>query len=195
MVASARSELTQILLKLGEDPAASRALTDRLFELVYDELRRLATGVMRGERRDHTLQPTALVHEAYYRLVDQAAIQWQSRAHFFGVVARAMRQLLVEHARRRARIKRGGGWERVAFDEQLGLAAVSEADILELDEALTRLAEMDERMCRVVELRVFAGMTAQEVGHVLGVTRRTVHNDWHVARVWLTRELTGGDES
>jgi RNA polymerase sigma factor (TIGR02999 family) len=193
MVSSARSELTQILQQLGEDRAATRSLTDRLFELVYDELRRIATDVMHGERQDHTLQPTALVHEAYFRLIEQTQIHWQNRAHFFGIVARAMRQILVEHARRRATAKRGGGWERVALDEQLALEGVSEVEVLDLDRALTRLGMLHERMARVVELRVFAGMPARDVAQVLGISRQTVHEDWRVAKMWLARELAEGD--
>jgi RNA polymerase sigma factor (TIGR02999 family) len=147
---------------------------------------------MRGERPDHTLQPTALVHEAYCRLIDDSRVGWQDRAHFIGIAARAMRQVLVDHARRRAAAKRGGSWQRLTFNEKLGIAAVSETELLDLDGALRRLADLDERTARVVELRVFGGLTAEETGHVLGVSRSTVQRDWDMARMWLARELGKG---
>jgi RNA polymerase sigma factor (TIGR02999 family) len=186
---SSQSEITRILVRLQSGEIDPRAAADHLFELVYGELHRLASYLMRRERTDHTLQPTALVHEAYLRLVDASSIEWQSRAHFFGIAARAMRQVLVEHARRRAAAKREGGWERVTVDQALDLRASSDIKILRLEEVLTQLGEMDQRMARVVELRVFAGMRIKEVAHVVGVSPRTVDNDWSVARMWLTREL------
>ena len=192
---SSQSEITQILIQLQADAIDPRAAADRVFGLVYEELHRLATDLMRRERADHTLQPTALIHEAFLRLVGEARIEWQSRAHFFGIAARAMRQILVEHARRRAAAKREGGWERVTLDQTLDLKAAPEIKILRLEEVLTHLGEMDERMARVVELRVFAGMRIKEVAHVIGVSPRTVDNDWSVAKMWLTRELTEGRAS
>jgi RNA polymerase sigma factor (TIGR02999 family) len=195
MSGSARSELTQILIDVQADKVARAEAADRIFSLVYDELRQLAGGLMRRERPDHTLQATALVNEAYCRLVDQTRIEWESRAHFFGVAARAMRQILVDHARERAAAKRGGDWQRVTLDEQLGVAAPHEVEVLDLDRALSKLAEMDERMARIVELRVFTGLTAEEVAQVLGVSRRTVQGDWKVAKLWLARELCGREES
>jgi len=147
---------------------------------------------MKRERTAHILQPTELVHEAYLRLVGSSQIGWESRAHFFGTVARAMRQLLVERARRRLAAKRHGGWERVTLDRSLNLAADIELDILLLDDLLVRLAEMDSRKARVVELRVFTGMKVKEVAHVLDVSLRTVGNDWRVAKKWLTQELMEG---
>ncbi len=146
---------------------------------------------MREERPDHTLQPTALVNEAYCRLVDQKRMGWQNRAHFFGVAARAMRQILVDHLRKRNAAKRGGGLYRITLDDRLGVGCDRDMKVFELDEALTRLAGMDERMAKVVELRVFGGMTVEEVAHILGVSMRTVQNDWRVARMWLSREFTG----
>jgi len=186
---TSRSEFTKTLLavqagNLGRSTAARRA-----FGSVYEELREIASRLMRAERLDHTLRPTALVHEAYCRLVDQSRVTWENRAHFFGIAARAMRQILVEHARARAAAKRGGGWNRVTLDDHLGMIADSALEVIDLDEALTRLAEMDERMARVVELRVFGGLTGEETAHVLGVTRRTVQRDWRMAKMWLAREF------
>jgi RNA polymerase sigma factor (TIGR02999 family) len=191
MGGSSRSDLTQILLdlhagKVGDDTAANR-----IFELTYDELRRLAAGLLRGERANHTLRPTELVHEAYCRLVDQSRVGWQNRAHFFGIAARAMREILVDHARLRAAAKRGGDRQRVTFDDARAVAGSPEVEVLELHDALTTLAEMDDRMARVVEMHVFGGLKFREIAHVLGVSRNTAQNDWRVARMWLNRELIG----
>jgi RNA polymerase sigma factor (TIGR02999 family) len=188
---SARDEITRILTELGGDLDGSPEARNRLFAILYGELRRMAGGIMRSERNDHTLQPTALVNEAYLRLVNDPKAHWQSRAHFFGVAASAMRQILVDHARRRAAAKRGGEWKRVPMEEALDQAEVSEVEILGLDQALTRLAAMDERAARVVELRVFAGLEVKEIALLLGVSERTVHNDWRVAKMWLATELAG----
>jgi RNA polymerase sigma factor (TIGR02999 family) len=184
------SGLTEVLLSLQTDESGGGDAARRIFELAYDELHHIAAHLMRGERGGHTLQPTALVHEAYCRLVDQTLVQWQTRAQFFGIAARAMRQLLVEHARRKGAAKRGGDWKRVTLDDRLGAAEQSDFETLDLDDALTRLSAMDERMGRIVELRIFGGLTASEAAHVLGVSRRTVLNDWRVAKMWLARELT-----
>jgi RNA polymerase sigma-70 factor (ECF subfamily) len=190
MAESRSSDVTQILLALQAGKVGDETAANRIFELTYDELRRLAAGLLKGERADITLQPTALVHEAYCRLVDQSRVGWQNRAHFFGIAARAMRQILVDHARRRARVKRGGGRQHVTFVDAMGVAPRQEVEILDLDDALTRLGELHERMGRVVELRVFVGLTAKEVGHVLSISERTVHDDWRVAKMWLRRELS-----
>jgi RNA polymerase sigma factor (TIGR02999 family) len=147
---------------------------------------------MRRERGGHTRQPTARVHEAFLRLVHPESIRFESRAHFFGVASRAMRQILVDHARRRSAAKRGGGWERVTFDDGAAIAASPDADIVELDQALRRFESLDARAARIVELRVFAGMTVEACATALGVSKRTVDNDWSVARMWLARELGGG---
>lgn len=163
--------------------------TDRLFEAAYRELRRLAASLMRDERRDHTLQTTALVNEAYLRLVGDAPIAWQNRAHFFGIVGSAMRRILVEHARRRSAGKRGGGWKKIALDENLRLDGRSDVEILELDRILIQLAAMDARCARVAELRVFGGLKEREIAEVLGVSERTVQGEWRVAAMWLRREL------
>jgi RNA polymerase sigma factor (TIGR02999 family) len=183
------TEVTRIFADLQAERISRARALDRVFELAYEELRRLAVGMMRSERPDHTLQPTALVHEAYRRLVDETQIEWQGRSHFFAIAARAMRRILVDHARRRSRTKRGGDWQRITLDERLQDLAVSPVEILELDDTLSRLAELDERMARVVEMRVFGGLTAEEVAHVLGVSRRTVQSDWRLAQAWFAREF------
>jgi RNA polymerase sigma factor (TIGR02999 family) len=144
---------------------------------------------MRRERRDHTLQPTALVGEVFLRLVDQTRIAWRDRAHFLGVAARVMRQILVDHARRHGAAKRGAGVWRVTFDESLGHGLPKDIEIVALHEALARLGEIDPRGAQVVELRVFGGSTVEEIAQTLGVSKRTVDGDWAVARMWLAREL------
>jgi RNA polymerase sigma factor (TIGR02999 family) len=192
MTEPVRSEVTDILLTLQGDQASHRVCADRLFEHVYNELHRIAVDLMHPQRVDHTLQPTALVHEAYLRLVDQSRADWQSRAHFCNVAARAMRQILVDHERHHRAAKRGGGRPKVTLDDNLGVGTENTVEVLELDEALTKLAGLDERMARVVEIRVFAGMTASETAFVLGISERTVHEDWRVAKMWLLHELSGG---
>lgn len=161
---------------------------DELIPLVYDELRSLAERYLRDERRQHTLQPTALVHEAYLKLIDQR-VTWQNRAHFFGVAAQAMRRLLVDHARRKGAEKRGGAVEMIQLNEELDLPADEKLDVVRLDEALDRLAEIDPQQSRVVELRFFAGLSVEETAGVMGVSDSTVKREWRVARAWLLREL------
>ncbi len=174
MTEAARSEVTEILLALQGDEAGQREYSDRLFEHVYNELHRIAIDLMRRERIDHTLQPTAIVHEAYLRLVDQTRTDWKSRAHFFSTAAQAMRRILIDHARQRSAAKRGGGKTIMTLDENLGGQTEKAIEVLELDEALTRLGELDQRMAQVVEFRVFAGMTNAEAAFVLKVSERTV---------------------
>lgn len=186
-----RDEVTRILLDPEPTEGGESAPTDRLFELVYDELRSIAARLMRRERARHTLRPTALVHEAYLKLVDPAQIQWRNRAHFLRTAARAMRQILVDHARKRTAARRGGGIRRVTLDEGVTGAEDPTLDILALDDALIRLSLMDDRVCRVVELRIFAGMNMEEIAHVLLISRRTAYDDWDLAKRWLARELTG----
>ncbi len=187
---SERTEFTQILRDLVSNRHSSHVEFDRAFEIVYGELRKLAGVLMHHELSDHTLQPTALVHEAYFRLVDQKCVEWQDRAHFFGIASRAMRQILVEHARKRSAARRGGGLQKVPLDENIRSANVSDIEIVDLSEALDRLADLDERMARVVEMRVFGGLTSEEIALVLGVSRGTVQNDWRFARMWFGRELS-----
>ncbi len=187
-----RGEVTQLLADLGRRDLDRIDAANRLFGAVYGELRRLAAGLMRRERSNHTLQPTALVNEAYLRLVDGTAITWESRAHFFGIAATAMRRILVEHARHRASARRGGSWQRVTFDEQVEAAAPSDVEVLDLDRLLTGLGALDARMERLVELRVFCGMEMGEIARILGISERTAYNDWRVAKMWLARELSEG---
>ncbi len=180
-------DVTQLLVAWREGKAEA---LDALMPLVYDELRRLARGYLGRERRDHTLQPTALVNEAYLRLVDQRRVQWQNRAHFFGIAAQIMRRLLVDHARSVRADKRGGAVTRLELDEASSAAAESRSvDVEELDRALARLAALDERQSRVVELRYFAGATNEETAEALGIAVATVKRDWTMARAWLRKQL------
>jgi RNA polymerase sigma factor (TIGR02999 family) len=174
---------------LGDWSRGDRSALDRLLPLVYAELRRVAARQLRDERSDHTLQPTALVHEVYMRLVDQREGDWQNRAHFFGVSAQVMRRILVDHARRRAASKRGDGVRCVSIDEARDVAAASEIPILELDGALGRLEKVDAELARIVELRAFGGLTIEEAAHVLSVSPSTAKRDWRTAKAWLNREL------
>jgi len=183
--AASITELLRLARSEGDDGDAM----ERLMPRVYDELRAIAHRQLRGERGEHTLSTTALVHEAYLRLVDQARADWHDRAQFFAVSARVMRRVLVDYARRRGARKREGIRNAVPLDDAL-LVADDQADMLPaLDEALTRLAERDERLARVVELRFFAGLTDAETAEVLGVSPRTVRYDWIKAKGWLFREL------
>jgi RNA polymerase sigma factor (TIGR02999 family) len=165
---------------------------DALFPQVYRELRRLAAAYLRRERPDHTLPPTALVHEAYLRLVGQRRVAWQNRAQFFGVAAQMMRRVLVDHARERQATKRGGGEIRVVLDDAIGAAYPRDCDMLLLDQALTELTDRDARLAQIVELRYFAGLSEQEVAAALSLSRATVTRDWQTARAWLYRRLTTG---
>jgi RNA polymerase sigma factor (TIGR02999 family) len=183
-----RSAITRALLAWGEgEPGAA----DRLLELVYPELHRIAAREMRRERRGHTLQPTAVVHEAFLRLVDHAQVGWRDRAHFLGVAARVMRRLLVDHARARDRVKRGGGGTRVELEAAGERAAVTPraVDLIALDEALERLARLDAGQARLVELRYFGGLSIEEAAAALGVSTATVGRDSRSARAFLAREL------
>ena len=173
--------------------AGDSSALDRLVPLVHAELRRLARRQMRRERDGHTLQTTALVNEAYLRLVDLSRIRWQDRAHFFAMSARLMRRILVDHARSRQYVKRGGGAWRVTFDEALVASAEPAADLLALDDALQALARVDARKSQVVELRYFGGLSVEETAEALHVSPETVMRDWRLARAWLLREITGRD--
>ena len=178
--------VTELLLRWE---AGDREGLDQAVPLVERELRRIAHRAMRNERPGHTLQTTALVNEAYLRLVDQSHVNWQSRAHFLGVAAGLMRQILVDHARRVCRAKRGGGVMHLPLDEGLVYSPAKPDSLLALDEALSRLAEFDARKARVVELRYFAGMTVEEAAEALGLHPNTVIHDWGLAKAWLKREL------
>jgi len=179
-------DVTRLLAQMRDGKTGA---SDELFARVHHELRRLAAGQMRHERRDHTLQATALVHEAYLRLVDQREASSENRAHFFGTAASVMRRILIDHARARQADKRGGDQVRVDLDEAGGVAAEHSDSLVELDAAVDRLAAIDPRRARVVELRFFGGLTVEEIAGVMGVGTRTVDRDWRVARAWLRREL------
>jgi RNA polymerase sigma factor (TIGR02999 family) len=168
-----------------------RGALEELMPLVYDELRRLARHYLRKERSDHTLQSTALVHEAYLRLAGGNAPNWQNRAHFFGVAAHIMRQVLVEHARGRGAAKRGGNALRLEIDEALALPQQIDVDVVALDKALNELSELDAQQGRIVELRFFGGLTIEDTSEVLGISPATVKRDWVTARAWLYRAMTG----
>jgi len=179
-------EITQLLIDLGKGDRDAEA---RLIPLVYDELRRLANRYMRGERPDHTLQPTALVHEAYLRLIEQERVAWRNRAHFFGVAAKLMRRILVDHARARLTAKRGAAQPAVQLEDGLVFAEERSGEFVALDEALQRLAQFDPRLERIVELRFFGGLPVEETAEVLGISTRTVKRDWNAAKMWLHGEM------
>jgi RNA polymerase sigma factor (TIGR02999 family) len=174
---------------LGDWSRGDRTALDRLLPLVYADLRRVAARQLRSERAGHTLQPTALVHEVFIRLVDQRHVDWQNRAHFFGVAAQVMRRILVDHARRRGASKRGEGVRCVSIDDAQDVAASDGMPVLALDHALERLEAVDTDLAKVVELRAFGGLTIEEVAHVLGVSPSTAKRDWRTAKAWLNREL------
>ena len=183
----ANTDVTGLLERMqGGDERAS----GQLVPFVYDELRRLAGHYMRGERDDHTLQPTALVHEAYLKLTDQRSVQWAGRTHFVAVAATAMRRILLDHARRHRAEKRGGGRKATLVDK-LAIAKEREIDLIALEQALVRLAVIDERKARLVELRFFGGLNIEETAAALDVSPTTVKRDWRFARAWLQRELDG----
>jgi RNA polymerase sigma-70 factor, ECF subfamily len=180
------SDVTQLLRKWNE---GDRAALDQLMPVVYQELRKLASGYLREERPDHTLQPTALINEAYLRLVKQDFPEWQSRKHFYGVAAHLMRQILVEHARGRAAAKRGAGAQKLSLDEEPIFSQERAADLVALDDALTALADFDERKARVVELRYFGGLSVEEVAGALDISVATVGREMRMAQAWLRREM------
>ena len=174
---------------LAEHAAGDASSASRLLPLVYDQLRGLAASYMRGERADHTLQPTALVHEAYLRLIDQTRIDWQGKTHFFAMSATQMRRILVEHARARQAEKRGGDLDRTTLVDVLDLSGGEALEMLALDEALDKLSRESSRQARVAELRVFVGLEIREIAFILGISESSVKRDWRVARAWLQREL------
>lgn len=182
-----RSDVTQVL---REASGGSQEAANRLFPLVYDELSRLAASVLKPERSGHTLQATALVHEAYLRLVDDIQISWQDRSHFFGIASRVMRRVIVDNARRHCAQKRGGGLMDESFDEERFLPDDRMQEVLDLDEALSRLTELNARWSQVVECRYFGGLTEEETAEALGVSVRTVERDWVKARAWLYNHMT-----
>jgi RNA polymerase sigma-70 factor (ECF subfamily) len=179
-------DVTRLLAELGDD---ARDAMDRVFPLIYDQLHAIARRQLQSERPDHTLNPTALVHEAYLRLAGVEHIEWRSRAHFFAVAARAMRRILINHAEARNAQKRGGLWQRVELHTDAAQQRDADIVLLDLDRALTRLATLDERQCRIVECRYFAGMSIDETAAGLNISPATVKREWTMARAWLNREL------
>jgi len=179
-------DVTQLLARWRD---GDEAALQQLVPIVHEELRRLARRQMAGERPGHTLQPTALVNEAYLRLVNLKQMQWQNRVHFFAMAARLMRRILVDFARSRGYQKRGGGAQRVSFSQALDVAEGRPTDVVALDDALEALAHVDERKSRVVELRFFGGLSVEETAEVLNVSRETVKRDWTFAKMWLLRHL------
>ena len=183
-----KAPVTNLLLEI-EPQETSPQVLEQLFERVYDELRVMAAALLRRERGNHTLQPTALVNEAYLRLVEADRVGWEGRAHFFGVAARAMRQILVDHARRKKAGKRLPPGHIVSVETNELPCRDAQIDLITLDDILTELARLDERMAAVVELRVFGGLKNREVARVLGVSERTIEGDWAMAKKWLRREM------
>ncbi|HQU83603.1 MAG TPA: sigma-70 family RNA polymerase sigma factor [Pyrinomonadaceae bacterium] len=185
-------EITVMLQNLNAE--TNHGVLDALLPLVYDELHRQAHRYLRGERRDHTLQTTALINEVYLRLIGQNAVEWQNRAHFFALAANMMRRILVDYAKTKHRVKRGGSSEDLPLDDALSVAAemTDEAvkiDLIALDDALDKLAKKDERLARIVELRYFSGLTVEETAEVMKISTMTVKRDWNTAKAWLFKEI------
>ena len=191
MSSEKRTEITKILKRASRGEGSAVNL---LMPLVYDELRALAESYLQRERSGHTLQATALVHEAYVRLIDQQGVEWQNRAHFFAVAAQAIRRILVDHARSRLRVKRGGDRERVKLDSKILILPETHLDLLALEDALGKLTKLNERQAQIVELRFYGGMSLKEVATFLDISPRTVDGDWSMARAWLRRELQAGSQ-
>ena len=189
-MAPAQTHITELLVAWG---GGDREALDRLLPLVYDELHRQAERYLSRERRGHTLQPTALVNEVYLRLVDQRQASWRNRAQFFGVAAQMMRRILVSHARARRAGKRRGDEQRITLDEVLAPAPQRDVNLLALDEALTRLEEIDPGKSRMVELRFFSGLSVEETAEVMGVSPRTIDRQWQTAKAWLHRAMSRGE--
>jgi RNA polymerase sigma factor (TIGR02999 family) len=180
------NEITQLLLRWS---CGDQSALDLLMPVVYDELRKLAHGYLRRERQNHTLQPTALINEAYLRLIKQDFPEWQSRRHFYGVAAQLMRQILVEYARARAADKRGGAGQKLSLDEALTFSDEKSADLVALDDALVALAKFDERKVRIIELRYFGGLSLEETSAALDLSIATIGHEMRLARAWLRREM------
>jgi RNA polymerase sigma factor (TIGR02999 family) len=186
----AQVDITGLLSQLTQ---GNQDAAEKLIPLVYEELKRLARAHMRRERSDHTLQTTALVHEAYLKMVRQEAVHWQGRSHFFGIAAQLMRQILIDHARGYLREKRGGGKAALPLTEALAFSPEHSEELVKLDEALKRLSAIDPRQSKVVELRFFGGLSVEETSEFLGISPKTVKRDWAVAKAWLHAEVRGPD--
>jgi len=190
MTTPSQKEVTQLLIDWSK---GDQAALEKLLPLVEEELRRLAGRYMRRENPGHTLQTSALVNEAYLRLIEQKSVHWQNRAHFFGIAAQLMRRILVDHARRRQYAKRGGAAQKVSLDEAAMAPQERAAELVALDEALRQLAAMDERKGRIVEMKFFGGLTTEEVAEVLKVTPRTIEREWRKAKAWLRHAISKGE--
>jgi RNA polymerase sigma-70 factor, ECF subfamily len=184
------ANITQLLLAWN---GGDKAALDELIPIVYAELRRQASRYLRQERPGHTLQTTALIHEAYLRLIDQKSVRWQNRAQFFGIAAQLMRRILVDHARAKHRVKRGGSVVRVTLTDATSVTRDADLDLVEIDQALSRLAEIDPQQSKIVELRFFSGLNVAETAAVLDISPATVKRDWSVAKAWLHREISGDE--
>lgn len=193
MSQTSTQDLTQMLLKLSE---GNTQVVDDILPLIYDELRNLAGNYLRRERNDHTLQPTALVHEAYLKLIDQKQVKWQNRAHFFGIAANIMRRILVDYARQHKAEKRGGDAEKMPLEEEIVIVSSGKsAELLALDEALETLAQIDPQKSKIVELRYFGGLSVEETAEVLGVSEITVKRHWRMAKAWLYGQLSPANQN
>ena len=187
MPQSARERITALLSETSVEDSSPNAA--KLVPLVYDELRAIARNYFRHERPGHTLQPTAVVHEAYMRLVDASRVDWQGRTHFIAVCAKVMRRVLIDHARARKRVRRGGGQQPVTLENAVAPLGLEDVDAIDLNEALERLAVLDPRQARIVELRFFGGLSVEDVARTLGISKRTVEGDWTHAKAWLHAQL------
>lgn len=187
MLPASSSQVTELLLQWSNGDTTAR---EKLIPLVYDELRRIAHRILSQQGRDHTLQSTALVHEAYLRLVGHTSVQWDNRAHFFAVAAQLMRRILMDYVRMRQAKKRGGECVTLSLEEEIALPAGRDVDLVALDDALNQLGVLDERQCQLVELRFFGGLTIDEISRVLEISPATVKREWSTARLWLLRQIT-----
>ena len=192
MPSESSNQVTVLLARWNKGEAAAR---EALVPLVYEELRRVARKCLAEQRRDYTLQSTALVHEAYLRLVARTSVHWQDRVHFFAVAARLMRGILVDHARKHSAAKRGGDAVTLVLDEAVVLPKKNEVDLVALDDALSRLAKLDDRQSQIVELRFFGGLSIEDVSHVLGISSATVKREWATARLWLHNAMSSTAET
>jgi len=183
---------TEVTAMLQQLESGHPSAAERLLPLVYDEMRLLAESFFRAERPGHTLQPTALVHEAYLRLVNERTTQWNGKAHFMAIAAQAMRRILINHAAAQRTAKRGGAWSRISLCEANASEPATDVNLVDLDEALNRLERLDARQCRVVELRFFSGMSVEQAAETLGISTRQVELDWRMAKAWLFGRLNGG---
>ena len=187
MSEQAPNEITRMLIELTD---GNRDVVDQILPHIYDELKRLASSYLRRERSDHTLQPTALVHEAYMKLIDQKRVHWQNRAHFFGIAAQVMRRILLDHARKHQAGKRGGEVEKLPIEEEILVVSHDKsAELIALDDALQELAKLDEQKAKVVELRYFGGLSIEETAEVMGVSVPTINRQWRMAKAWLYSQI------